>query len=671
MQKSAKRKQAAASPASPPAGKAARPGEPTPQAKADEWLYTIAENAEADQKPYDLQARLKNHPTDVLEAEWATLADIAEQSKTERAPQFTLLVFSAQVSLPRTTDAYKRVIEEVRRDPSLASEALWAAFAEWLREFAMIRSRNFVALAALAHDELFNTPGVMGAEARPARARRMAAAVCARLRKASSNKSLGYFLWRYAELDVPLGARALAERDNFYALKRGQNIDDLDQDVYITDERFPRQTCRLWTDYSYCRVLGAGSYGITLDLARYSPLSPDPRHYAVKLQAISNRANAGTLAYRELRCLYEVMLLARHWSAERIRQPFNHVRLLDWDRCNFSLRGRIAHLMDAKERKEYAKSLESEGRDYQIIVEEFADGGTYRAFIESKPAVATTREFFAASMTQLFSFLYAVGSRTDLVHGDLKPENVLISRVPISSPYTHLLYAGETDGTFVFPTRWVPVAHSLMLVFKIADYGLSRMNSVRLSPDDPDAVWVTPIGAELRAWLPGVDMLSWAAMWLYSITAVKGIFPSELDPAVREVLLHCLKPFKRVIDSKVQSIRPPDLALFNASMDIIRNHFDPAHARSKEDITNALAYVYSKCNEFTDWIDLTDETHGELHLRAMFDLPLFRPYRTRPPDVTSKPLLMTDYAVTVESDWSPGAPDQSSGSPQAAKSARI
>lgn len=289
-----------------------------------------------------------------------------------------------------------------------------------------------------------------------------------------------------------------------------------------------RNACPLWNKYDSGRVLGAGVSGLTVRYARtrYDVSDGFPLFFVVKLQKTNPQAapNSDT-SYNELRILLAMNEASSHWSEERKKNLHHHLILYDWIKCEFDMATTIKPILSSVQASKYSKFLNQGRQEYQIMVEEYAPEGDLESVIEKNPMSCerfVTPKAVASLFAQVFGALYPL-YRRGFAHLDLKPANLLIERVPLTSNIETLVYDVGTRKIYV------PLRDSHFHLFKIGDVGISVLKKPGTIYGKPDKAVAPGLDVEtLAVWVAASMCRSFKATWRQKMSNEVAQFLSSL-----------------------------------------------------------------------------------------------------------------------------------------------
>lgn len=466
--------------------------------------------------------------------------------------------------------------------------------------------------------------------------------------------------------------RVMADPD-FFGMQKVQSIDTLGKrNFYFRTTN----TCPLWHKYDYVRILGGGRYGLAVLYTQHEGTKPGPEGplKVVKFEVAdppggSSRPPAFAV---ECRLLYEISVrMTSHWSQERKRLPTNHIALYDYVMCSSDIRKKFAPYLDDTQLEQWKSILSPQGRTYQMTVQEFAPDGTLgdaTANADSMRRICNDTGF-ASLMVQIFGTLQALGEVMHFSHLDLKPVNILLSRVDPSTKIKYLAYHIRGGKTL-----WVPLADSNMVIYKIADLGLSYAELVRRAParaGRPAEVAFTKLANRNYAkFLPGLDLEVFIA-WMISQASdipeqiVNGIsvrpfmslFGRNAMEAMRHAFVGGTNPEVVKEEAATQWKGPGyDMQPPFVTRQILSGVLHGNTARHSAEAVGITALeFYQHAQRY--WTRKPAQHHSTwLPHDRLFASPLFERYRKRPVDAVDdvNVLVMNNYAPP------PGAPSLSS-----------
>lgn len=448
---------------------------------------------------------------------------------------------------------------------------------------------------------------------------------------------------------------------NPYPLRQLQNIDELGKRNFFF--RQPGR-CPFWGRYDIIKILGAGAYGLAVlyvqNVRPDYPQPPEGELKVVKFELVARpfeaRPNAAYAV--EARILYEIGRLTEHWTLERKRAPFNHVAIYDSVMCTSNLVPKLAAFMDMEMKVRLARTALEGTRTFHMMIQQFADGGSLRSVLSDIPCMRRmfSEKCFASMMVQIFGGLAVLGGLIELAHGDLKPDNVLLSMIEPSSRYKYLFYNIPQVGRM-----WVPVLDSYMTIFKPADFGMSRARITRTHVRDGRRSSHSEIvdGRDDQKYTPGLDVEVFLSRLMYQAIdhasqfaqgenfmsvfppscteAMARAFSSETPQAVSDLEYGVTREWKA---KGVFPILPPAVVR-DAIVDILRN---PAAATPEKGNRTEAFYYYGQVY----WSKHPHPYHVGLEAhKRLFSAPLFDAYRVMPVDavLNINTLDMTDYRV--------------------------
>jgi hypothetical protein len=259
---------------------------------------------------------------------------------------------------------------------------------------------------------------------------------------------------------------------DFFDMKKSEQIRSITREPFFLEP----ERCPLFNKYDKPRYLGAGGYGVVIRTFRKSggAAAAPVEQYAVKFQRIEAKSITDHRMgpYVELRILHAINSLIAHWPSHTRKYPCGFVRLLDWVRCKLNLREVVFPLLALEDRPRAENKFEPSEQLYQIMVLEFADGGTLSDMMRGERIVAIRMcepRVFRSMFLQIFGPLWALGHTMLLTLHDCKTDNILVSSIPLRMPITTLKYrVGQSQYMYL------DTSDTLGMQFLLSDFGLTR-----------------------------------------------------------------------------------------------------------------------------------------------------------------------------------------------------
>lgn len=313
----------------------------------------------------------------------------------------------------------------------------------------------------------------------------------------------------------------------FFSMKRAQVVSSGSQ---LTSMSFS-DACPLFSKYDNGRLLASGAFGVVLKYARRdSLLKADnvPLFCAVKIQ----RTSAGVrnqlsedVGLRELLVMSAIDAKIRGWANNPVTLITNSVTLYDWVKCTMILPRVLKSVLTEEDFASLQTRISDEPKTYQILVQEYVDGGDLESTLLANHLFWNTKSI-AALYAQLFGFFSPFYAGMSFMHNDFKTPNVLLKRMPVDSTvkYLHYNHALHEDV-------WVPLADSHGFVFKLADFGLSMITVGKNVVGDVS--WRAQPGLDLEVFT--VWLLTGAALFYKDRYLID--VPAELIRFMRSIIL--------------------------------------------------------------------------------------------------------------------------------------
>lgn len=519
------------------------------QAIADAAFYNNSGWRYASPRPeYSFASRINRHPA-LRDEDWSKIGLVSEMTAAFAQSSVENVSLLYDNGLFDNAAVYATVFELVRKERSLSSDQVLDALRIAFENALAANQVTALVVAAILQIDPFEMHDFNSAAQYVVVVRELVRMLLLDLSVFPAKKALAYLMFRLAGVEMGADSNSgvvysSPEEKRFYDMKAGQDAENLEVDVFYVKEG---AKCPIWDKYSHAVLIGTGGFGFTIRYTRRVESATLGYHeYVAKFQLLSDTSVLHSVPYVELRCLYEVNQLAVKWSRERLAQPFNHVHLYDWVRCRFNAVQRVADFLPEAERNKLGNLAPNSERIYQIIVEEFATGGSLGKVLTSNETAFeryATPESFASLVAQVFGFLGVVGDLADFTHCDLKPDNILIAPADAATNISTLVYELPLN----LGVLYVPITDSRLAIFKVADYGLSQMNAWRVDATNAEEIAlkgaVSTHGVAEVQWIPGVDIVCFIAMFINAaITVLRTVdYRLRLHPDVLDFLVQNMR----------------------------------------------------------------------------------------------------------------------------------
>lgn len=468
--------------------------------------------------------------------------------------------------------------------------------------------------------------------------------------------------------------RVMADPD-FYGMQKVQPIDNLGTRNFHFRTT---NTCPLWHKYDYVRILGGGHYGLAVLYTQHEGTKPGPEGplKVVKFEVAdppggTKRPPAFAV---ECRLLYEISVhMTSHWSKERKLLPTNHIALYDYVMCSSDIRKKFAPYLDDAQLEQWKSILSPQGRAYQMTVQEFAPDGTLgdaMANADSMRRICNDTGF-ASLLVQLFGTLQALGEVMHFSHLDLKPVNILLARAEPSIGIKYLAYHIRGGKTF-----WVPLTDSNMVIYKIADLGLSYAELVRRAPlregRPPEATLTKLASRSYAKFLPSLDLevfIAWMVCQACDIPeqVVNGFpmrpFMTLFGRNGKEAMRHAFVGSAAPDTIKEEAAKKWSMPGYEMSPPFVTRQIVSAvlngnlTGHTPEKVSVAALEFYQHAQRY--WTRNPEPHHPTWGAYdRMFASPLFDRYRNRPLDAVDDQnvLVMNNYAPPAGAPRLPSVP---------------
>lgn len=427
--------------------------------------------------------------------------------------------------------------------------------------------------------------------------------------------------------------------------------------------------CLLLTLYNHPKVINSGSYGLVL--AYRDIAAKDLR--AVKLQRLDKLDDTNEEAYTELRIMYEIQQLAKHWSDKRAQGPCNFVRLYDWVRCQLDARDVYKSILSQMDERDKRHVSPGKGM-YQIIVQQLApDGDLNDAIFSSEASVKRffERKTFAAVAGQVLRHIFALSSVLRYSHCDLKPANCVLERQSAFSPYRYVylffnlfnsngrLTANSLNSYLVYPKlsqigeMYIPLVDCFNLVVKVADQGLAL---VSISVKGSDTIREEVPQKHSNGWQfnPAHDVESFALTIIEKLLDECGTAKRPQDELIESVPVEILRFLKSSIHSDpFLSLLPEailsDYTAVNECLEGIIQRKDSDYWRDapkRKAASKAAGRLYRRHSPAI-WARPATAEEQDALANALRD-PIFSHLSEKPQNlIANNSIVMTDYKVAT------------------------
>lgn len=460
---------------------------------------------------------------------------------------------------------------------------------------------------------------------------------------------------------------------SFFRMGFSQNPEDTVVDGFFFENK---DVCPLFSNYGHPKLLSHGSYGVVFRYtinrdaafyeksARPKALVGLPDHVAIKLQAIppSEVNDIDSASHRELRILHAIQRMVEHWPKERFGFPYNHLKLFDYARCEFDPRHSIGPLIEGSGAN--PEILPKGTSVNQIIVEEYAVGGSLGSIMtrsEEGLRRVCSREGFANICAQVLAHVQALGAVAHFTHRDLKPDNILLQKVPLGTQIQYLYYHSVMPGAQLHPHLYVPLwgTGSGMdgYVFKLGDLGMSRILVQQKVGPVETRVSIPADEDDLEPYNPGFDAERFGSVFMGTVLKQVGKRFSTKKTVSRRYLLDLLAPigWKFLLSclhkwQDDERLTDPSKAIY-ASVDQFVQKLTVIDPPSKEYLTSDIVTLANMCftiyGRFADqWSDVV-YADDLAKITTLLGHEIFNHLRPEPRDLIANVnvLYMNHYAI--------------------------
>lgn len=295
-------------------------------------------------------------------------------------------------------------------------------------------------------------------------------------------------------------------------------------DQFILDDK----DCPIWNKYKILRFLGAGSYGIVMeisnipldvsaaDLALFTPENTE--YYALKCESLTGRGSQGMQEVQAEVAINELLLRLDKWKT------INVLHMYDWLRCRAFLSSHIPRdtftRMGPKLKSAMFNALTTE-TDWQMMLLEDADHTLGEFYLIQRALGNPEMGKLLHSITvQVFCTLYLLQQKIDFKHGDLSVNNVMVinAKKKIRDQKYVVYHLVDQNIAFI-----VPLHYTAGMLAVLSDKGYS---SARYTAGGIDNV--VEIKANEHAYYPRSE--------IHFLGNIQQVMGDLLDPETNEMV---------------------------------------------------------------------------------------------------------------------------------------
>lgn len=265
---------------------------------------------------------------------------------------------------------------------------------------------------------------------------------------------------------------------------------DRDEEARIMDNYTPENAKAFFDVYKNGYFIANGTYGFTV-LYRFDAR---PNNVIVKFQT-NKPQNTHRLPdlTKEIGAIIErkfMISIRDGWIGNRdddntpnVEEFHHHIKILDYTKCRLNVKNLVYDKLynkDSDDTKRYYAELQKKHsvmwtepfmeRDMDMMIMEFVPNGSLANFIaynHSDVNEPFNMSLFLSCIIQISGYLHAIYKNLFIVHNDVTPNNILISRVR-NKAIRYLTYRiDDKDTRFVIPNPG--------FLCKVADFGKAQM----------------------------------------------------------------------------------------------------------------------------------------------------------------------------------------------------